>query len=57
MATNMNGLVEALARSHLPNYQFRRAAQSGLMVYRNYFIRVEAVLADRLIPLPFSAVC
>ncbi|MHC1762961.1 MAG: DEAD/DEAH box helicase [Verrucomicrobiia bacterium] len=30
-------LDEALARSHLLKHHFRNAAQSGLMVYRNYF--------------------
>jgi ATP-dependent Lhr-like helicase len=30
-------LDESLARSHLLKYHFRNAAQTGMMVYRNYF--------------------
>src|SRR5207244_3193477 len=30
-------LDEALSRSHLLKYHFRNAAQTGLMVYRNFF--------------------
>ncbi len=36
-------LDQALSRSHLLTYHFRNAAQTGLMVYRNYFGQKKSV--------------